>query len=71
MKFHCHRCTRENIVESHKRPLKKSTRKIGYIKSEVDNCAILHEDNEDEDLEDFDQLNENKCEEMDRFPKVD
>jgi hypothetical protein len=36
MKFHCHRRTGENIVESHKLPLKNCKRKIGYMESEDD-----------------------------------
>jgi hypothetical protein len=33
--------------------------------------GILYEGSEGEDLEDFQQLNENNFEELDRFPEVD
>jgi hypothetical protein len=39
--------------------------------SEDDNCGIPYEEREDEDLADFDQLNENRFKELDRFPKAD
>jgi hypothetical protein len=50
---------------------KKCKWRIYYRESEDENCGILCEENEDEDLEDFDQCNEYNFKELNRFPEVD
>jgi predicted metal-dependent hydrolase len=60
------------LFEATKRPLKKRKIKIYDVESEDENCGILYEEREDENLEEyFDELNENHSEQLDRFPEAD